>query len=732
MVYEEIKSESFNITTIKIVDSIINQKKIDKTKLQIFEKFVYNALISIIKLSTNAKHDDAKIYLRMKKSLFINIIADPLRVYKINEMMQIIHSKFYLFSNLSKKITRKIFYLMLTNHSHIRNIYLEYDKYIMYNLMKIENNIEQYDSCLENINQNQSTDNELHDYVIVHGKFKIQIVNSPDSESLLQNSSNSTAEFSSSIDVLNEKHDKKTLISIKKHPFQKYVEIFCDLVYHTYEFYFYDENNNLTLTFNLINRLKFKNSFFISNDVFFASLDSFEKATNSTIIKYQDNFEDISFGPKLRIYSFLEHLKENFCYPHIELGYGIDEMRRFIDLFITCMHPKSISLNITKFYSHMFLTHCEEQNNLSISKFNELIHMILNRVFYLKLQINTFSIELTKSRLFDITDVNITSKGSFAPSLHTSIRCMKKISTGLLQMISSLYVNTYMSKNQRQLKFFNFNNQYLNVVFFPGTFKINGMFIPNSHHKCNIKHVNAIIEDNCCSIEIQRLDDKQIVEKNYNTNNNNKPIDDTNIPSQMLSHTEEIPKTSCKSEIVSEFYTSFLIFLQNFLKIKSRTKTSYVFVTSTSKMDIQNCKIDFLFRSPQSMEFINIANSILLNSYPREERKQDLLIKSNTNISIRRSHLTQNILAGSFKKITIQDCNTVMHITALFEVIEICGVFDDVKITGRFHFHFKSEKCATFLFIKEKKYLKASNIHFFDYSFLTFIEFRNLTDCNIE
>lgn len=203
------------------------------------------------------------------------------------------------------------------------------------------------------------------------------------------------------------------------------------------------------------------------------------------------------------------------------------------------------------------------------------------------------------------------------------------------------------------------------------------------------------------------------------------------------SQTENIFNHALKSDFIIEKVTFFLIFLQNFIKIKSRSKTSQVFFTNgtDSQLNIHNCKIYLLFYPPSSLQTLNITNSIFINDlYLNDEMNHHIQHHqpSNTNIDIRQCYLVQNMFTSSFKNIKIHNCNKVLRITAKFETIEINGIFDSVKILGQFFFHFKSEEFATFFFSSNEKCLKAYKVVFHDNSFFSFIHFQNIAECKIE
>lgn len=734
IIFDRQKYDCFNFATLKILDAIVHERKSTTKKSRCFEAFLHNSLISISEFQNESDNINVNIYLKMEKSLFLQMIKDPDSIYEVSDIMQIIHSKMYLFSNFSKKITREIFYLFLTNQLSKEDIYKAYDKYILSeSTKKTENHIFDYDSRPNNFENSQPTEDFFSNNHVDHDESESEKYNTCDSKSSLIYAKDFTKKIISSSQCCDFVHKQKNIKYPKSHPFNEYIKIFCDQAFFTFEFFFFDDNDILVVSMSVMNRMKLRNSIYISIAVFFESLNVLEKETDFEKQKNKDHSGNISCDKHPIRYNFLEQLKRKFRYPFIELESNSHEIMTFVDLLIKFIRPKHICLNITKFYSHLFSANWEKQNNLVMQYFNEFIQMILDKIYFVKLQIDTFSIKILKSRIFNIIDVEVISKASFTSSLHTSILCLKKISNSILKVISLTHLNTYMSEERKILNFFNYQNRYLKIVFILDRIRINDIHIKEPHQKSDIKHVNAIIEYRNCTIEVDKFDDN-VTRRNVsllNTEEHNqtaKFLHNTLISSENDNTSDAI----CKTNIVNKI-TSFRIFLLNFIRIKSRNKTSYIFLTydSFSTLDIHNCSVCFLFRPPSSIQMINIKNSIISNSYSHEEMKKSICYQNKTDILIRQSYFYHNIFNGSFKKITIENCNKILRIRAYFDIIEISGVFEIIKILGHFYFHFRSKIYTTFLFDKNEKYLQAKDIIFEDDMFLSFIESYNLENCVI-
>lgn len=733
LIFESTEYRIFNFATKKILDNFVHRGKIFDGLFQIVKDPIYKSLLPLIEFPKNPEKNAMKVYFNLNKSLFLKIITNPNFIYEADDVMQIVHSKIYLFLFCSRKMTKNIFNLFLYNQFSMMDIYQAYNMHYDRNLKIFEKSNILNDVEEINLNVDQFTEG-LQIQKNDQKDSKNDQDESLDSAYLIQDLIDLNRKFTVSLHLVELENQRKKLKNTNRHPFDEYMDFFHDIVYSTHKFLFYDRNNILLLSIHPIIEKKSRNSLVISTDTFFENLKIHKGKLNLEIQNHHNNSNILPVFEYSIQFSFLEYLQQRFCNPYIELGNNLNEIMSFFTLFNTIIHPKSIFLNVSKFYSHLFFSDCEQENSRSIRNFNALIHIILDKTFLLKFKIDAFHIAITKSRIFNITDMNINSMASFTPSLHTSICCLKEKTGGFLETISSIHVNTYLSKKRGILNFFQYKNKILNVIFKFKEIKINDIDIKQFIQKNQIKHINAIIEYNNCTIEIQKSNNICLKRNSNFSNSNFQQIENLPKSSQIFSQFEKTGVNICKFENHANQFTSFQIYLLNFINIKSRNQTSYVFLTGTSGLilDILDCGIDFLFRPAHDVKTINITNSILLNSSPRNEKKYFFSTQINTDINIKQTHLTQNTLAGSYNKIAIQDCNKFLNITAQFRIIEISGVFDEIKIIGQFNFHLKSKKSASFLFEKDKKCLNATNIIFVNNEFSSFIEHHNLSNCEFQ
>lgn len=704
------------------MDNIIYKKKHFQNKIKIFDDYVYDLLILIIELPIHSDIDKVKLHLNMQKSSFLGIITNKESVFEVNDVMYIIHSKLYLLLTQSKQILRKIILLFMTNQLSINDIYQAYDEHFICNSKQIDNFLLNFDLKIENNEDILNSTDHFHDNICDKNFFMDKNVNSRNSEILNYFSIESQERYNLSANSSSTKYQQKCHENFKNHPLDEYLIYFCDFVYHFFKFCFFDINNNFMLT--LQSGLAAKHAIFISTDSFFNGLESHKKAKTFNMQQFDDN-------SNLILFSFLEYFKQKFYYSHFRLGYNSEEIIVFFDHFIEFIHPKSIFLNITKFYTYSFYINSEKKNEFLTEKLNILIQMILNKVFFVHLQIDTFGIEIRKSRIFDITDMNIISNASFSPALHTSICFLQKPTNSLMQMVFVSHLNTYISKKHGILEFLKFEDGYTQIEFTCSKIIIDNFHVIKSTGINDIIYMSAIIEADNCIIETKNSSDMQI-KKNIDSTTDNKIGQINDDPISSTSQNSPYYKI-CESNFKLKINTSFRVFVLHFMLIKSKSKTSYVSLSKVSyfKLFINNCKIDFQFPTPSSIKTIEIKNSICENSYSCEDIKHKHNLQNNTNILIKHCYLIQNRLLGIYKKILIHGCNKVLSISAQFEIIEICGIFEKVEIFGEFRFHFKTEKFATFLFIKKRKYLKANNVKFVDNVFLSFIESHFFEECEI-
>lgn len=726
MIFEKIKYESFNLATLQALDVILNHKDISEWKFEVFQEFIYNSLIRILEIQDISNHESMKIHLNLKKSLFIKIITDPDSVCEADEIMQIINSKIYLFLNYAKKITRKIFYDLLTHKLLLKDLYQAYDKHVIIDY-KIKRDYT-YDCDPISSNYHKFTNDNIQK----------QIINPNPSV----NTSRNLFYFENFVDYLSNSNNKSTTfpnstkieyMNAKKHPFNKDIEIFCDFLYHTFEFFIFDEQNNLIISVGITERSKYINSIHIKAEEFFHGLKLFEEESIK-IMEFNHCSSSTFFSMQPYKFDFLQFFKEKYNLPHIELRYNLGKITTILHTLITIIHPKIIFLNISKFYSSLFFEDFQGQNNeLTVENFNIFIQTILNKIYFLQLRIDGFCIELSKSRIFDITNLKIISNAFFTPSLYTSIQCLMNNTGNLFYIIAKNHFNNYVSSKQSFLKYCNFRSKCLKFMFVHGVIQINDINIVESIEENNVKQVNVIFEYKKCVIEIQKYHNDEI-EKNVTLINDNKNtlIYDLENLFEMPSYIGKTKIENSESNIVATKETSFNIYLQNLMNIKSKSITSFALLTKKSqfsKLDIHNCKVDFLSPFPPMIQTIVIKNSFCLNIYSSEQLKQNIHHKNNTRISIKRSYFAQNTVAGIYQKITIHYCNEILRVTAQFEIIEMTGIFDEITILGEFYFHFKSKGFAVFTFTKRDKYLRANNVIFLDDSYLSLINSQNLTKC---
>lgn len=728
--------KSFNYTAIRILRMIIQDRSAFEYNHTYFEKKIHESLLSITEPYNNSidGRENLKIHLNMKKSLFLKILDTFDMNFKSNEIMEILHSKIYLFSRSSKKLTKIIFLMFFNKQISKESIFQEYEislhnidhkssinsvsQHLILNL-DLQSKVYADFQTLKNDNISSSKDDKAATLQIRDRDVMSFIFSN--SENFTQGDKNAKEKF------------QTPNISRNEHPFNQYLKYFCDLVYITFNFSFTDLNEIHVLAISSHPELKVKNTIPISIHGFFENSILFDELTRSQnrrkcILSFDSH-------PNLVIFSFLEHFKQQWYQPYIRLQYNINNVLTIIDKFIALTNPKSITLDSTRFYPILYCSRVENKKRVIFQKFTNLMDIILSKIYSLKLQIDTFCIEIKRSRIFNFTDIRKISDATFCPSLHTSICLKNEIKHELFHQIVQLHCNAYQPKKNVVLDLLHYTNQFIYLLFASGEMRINDIFIKKYEIDDNINHVNAIIEDNDCTIEI---DKSSPCTQSQNVLNTKHSSEEQKMDSS--SHTvENYTQAECKNEKIAESnktsktYTSFDIFLYNFLRIKSRSTNSFLLLTSAprNKLEINNCLIHFLLQPPSDIIIIIIKNSIINNLYSLDLIKCNSYSLKNTNIYLRNTHINQNYFTGVFYEIKIKNCSPVLRIYAQFKKIEIVGHLQDYTICNQFEFHFKSEKYAKFSYCKEDKYLEATNIIFKNDNFLTFTVKRNLINCEI-
>lgn len=500
IVFEEVKDEHFNSTTLKILDIIINKKMYLRRNIKVYKNLIYDSLISSIEISDE---NMIKIHLHMEKALFFKISRNFDLVYDIHEIMQLIHSKIYLYINYSKKITGKLFYLLYTNKSSLINIYQAYDEYMKSDSRQKMNFIHEDDLQSTKYKNNQYLVEFLQGFTSDQTDSEDEKF-SPDTKYSIRCSMSSFEQFMSILDSTKQNFNMNNLMYSEEHPFYEHINIFCNLVCLNFKFTFVNRDNILLLTMSIIHKKKSKNFICLPASVFLDLAESLKNNTEYEIKMSKNESSEIDSSAQLSKYSFLEHFRQKLFYPFINLECNLSENVKFLDIFTTFIHPKKVFLNITSSYLYLYSFDCEAQNELSVQQLCELIQMILNKIYFIKLQIDSFCIDITKSRIFDITNAKILTNACFTPCLYTSVRCMKKNASNLLGLISSNHLYAYTSQKKKSFQFYEYENENLNLTFDFGRIVVNDIYIVHSIYENNIQYIHVIIERKNCLLEIQK------------------------------------------------------------------------------------------------------------------------------------------------------------------------------------------------------------------------------------
>lgn len=719
--FEDIKNDAFNYLTINAVYNIINNKQAQINDYSKYQQHLHNALISILEYQTSSRNTvyNLKMNMKMEKSLFFKIIYKPNLKLKANEVMQILHSKIYLFIKASKKLIHQTFTLLFNLEISQEDIYRSYQTYIENDQILCGSDI---------------TKNTIFNRILLSANIKKDI------KEQMQKCSQSTVIFDprnySQCDddiadnIITNQHSINQELEEKEHPFDQYFKDFFDHIYFYFRIHILGINDAVILILSIFLDIERENFVSVPASIFLNHSILFNEVTDSQIKKRTKKSSAKNFKVEISRYCFLKHFQEYWNNPYIELGYTVFSIASILDQFISHVHPRSVNLIITTVYSHLNLIKITTKDDSIAKQLIDLLHQVSCQVSFFNLYIDTFVIKITKSRIFDLFDISVLSRGSFAPSLHTSICLYVESNNDLLARIASIHLESYEAKNPSIIQFYNYEDVFLSLSFDPHEMWINNIFIKRQTGE-NIDCVNAVIKSHNCTIELIKFDhdDQTKEELNLKDEAVESMLSPYCISEDTSGPENRIVKTSQCGAVKS--VTSFNVSLLDFIHVKSKNKNSSFLLTNIPNTIIQiyNCSTDFSFQPPSNIEKIIIKNSSLSVSYYFDAIKHIFFSKKNTSICLKHVNFVNKNLSGVYKEIKIVNCSSILRIFAQFEVIEIYGFFQDYFISGQFPFHFRSKEYGVFIFNKKEKHVKAVNLIFLNNSFSSFIITKSLFNC---
>lgn len=744
---EQIQYQAFNYTAIRILNAILKNDDTKISKYTFFEKYVYDTLLSITEIFRNSFSTDVKckIFLKMEKSLFIKILKKPESKYEPHEVMEILYSKIYILTRLSKKMTIRIFISFFAGQITKEVIYKFYAKYNELDQEITKENIS--NALVFGLN---STSKVSHHHLFPGNLEKSLFLSENISQNLFENekslifdSQNSVLsngefqiKFRSEFNSMKTNFTQEQFKKIYEHPFNQYLIDFFNLMYINFKIVLTGSDEKVLLTLSAYRKeLNDRNLLFLPAEVFLKKSVLYNENMKFGQESNQKNQYNYVSDAEFIEYSFLDHFKQHWTDFYVELRYNIRDVLSIIDQFLLLIHPKSLCLDLTRIYTFFYVFETEEENISFVQEFITLTEIIFTKIYCLKIQIDSFCIEINRSRIFDITDIVVISHAIFSPCLYTSFYLKNKIEKNMLQKISFIHYNTYKYSKNTTLKYLNFRNEFFAFKINCDEICIDNIYVKKQKDSNNIRHINAVIGNKNCAIEIQKFSTDNSIETNS---------DMPKMEEHQILHGSFLKKQRniCKEDLFSRKLIldyenkggiSFDIFLFNSIRVKSRSDSSYLFSIKTPdiKLEIVDCDVELLYKPILNVENIFIRNSILKDLHDLQEKKYLIDHKKNINLFLEQTDFQNSLLSGVFHKIKIFNCSPFLSIFAEFHVIEIIGSFQDYKICDQFNFRIKSKKMSKFLYLKETQYLEATNVIFLDNEFLSFINEKKLRNCKI-